>query len=317
MRNHSGGFINEENIWDIGSPTRGRDGDNARDAAKKYNDHRHSAILFTDAVDFAYWISESQQPVLVGPNDTVEGGIITNNPNAIIRKHGDLAYFDGIIWMYDGQGVVPVGRSGVSFDIETLQVVYSRSSVEFPFNSYKVLSMGEFVENASSQKLVGTVVIDYSEFSDTGVGEYVVSLDIVGSIDPSQLYASTLYSDIANVFDEQGNLPLYVKVITTLHTMNENGRFVGRDAPLQADVLVNAYSDIGDESIVRLLDFIPNKKAKYSLYIERPSTQEFLSRFPQLELSNEQIIELEQIISKSEVQLSKAAIRVTTIHTGA
>jgi hypothetical protein len=317
MRNHSGGFINEEHIWDIGSPTRGRDGDNARDAAKKYNDHRHSAILFTDAVDFAYWISESQQPVLVGPDGTVEGGIITNNPNAVIRKHGDLAYFQGILWMYDGQGVVPVGRGGVSFDTETLEVVYSRSSVEFAFNSYKVLSMGESVENASSQKLVGTVVIDYSDFSDVGLGEYAVTLDIVGSIDPSQLYASTLYSDIQNVFDEQGDLPLYVKFITTLHTMNENGRFVGRDAPLQADAILNAYSDIGDESIVKMLDFIPNTKAKYSLYIERPSTDEFLARFPQLELSGEQIIELEQIISTSEVQLSKAAIRVTTIFTGA
>lgn len=317
MRTHSGGFINEEHIWDIGSPTRGRDGDNARDASKKYNDHRHSAILFTDGISFAEWITERESPVLVGPNNSVEGGIITNNPAALIRRHGDLAYFGGILWMFDGSGVVPVGKNGVSFDINTKQIVYSLSSVEFAFNSYQILSLGQSVENASSQRLIGTVVIDYSQFSEIGCS-YEVTLDIVGSINPSLLQTSTLYTTFQGVFDEQGSLPLYVTLLTTLQIMSNGGRFNGRDMQVDnATVILNAYSDIGDESITKDLDFIQNAKVKYSMYLKRPTKEEFLARYPDIELTNDQKIELDDIIGNSEVQLSKASIRVTTVYNGA
>ena len=63
MRNHSGGFINADFIWDIGTPERGRDGMTARDAAKRYNDHRHSAAVFNTPEDFKSWRTEKSDTV--------------------------------------------------------------------------------------------------------------------------------------------------------------------------------------------------------------------------------------------------------------
>ena len=57
-RNHSGGFIEQGFYWNIGEGPRGRDGMDAREAAQRYNDHRHPAVDLSTAAEVEAWITE-------------------------------------------------------------------------------------------------------------------------------------------------------------------------------------------------------------------------------------------------------------------
>jgi len=97
MRQHSGGYINEAAYWDIGTDERrGRDGDTARDAARKYNDHKHPAAVIVDAGDLHAWANE--------PQLASAGGYLANDPGELARSPGDMALFNGGIYVSDGEG---------------------------------------------------------------------------------------------------------------------------------------------------------------------------------------------------------------------
>lgn len=313
MRNHSGGFVNAENIWDIGTPDRGRDGDTARYAAMKYNDHRHNAITLATVSEMNDWINERQDTVLVGPSDNIPGGILVPNSATLIRRAGDLAVFGGVLWMYDGVGVVPVGKSNVYFHPSD-GVVNTSTSVEFPFNSYRLISSEATPETALVRTLVGSVVIDYSKFSIPNTA-LEVQFDLVASINDAQLITElpTFVEDTSE-FQEGGSLSLYTSVLLNQHTTNST-RFSGRDSLLdQYDI--NAYASNGDEIITSTLATQPNQVVKYMLYIQRPTIDDFLSRNPQLSSSftDLQKQEIARILATCEIQISKAAIRINTIY---
>ncbi|MEC8306569.1 MAG: hypothetical protein VXZ72_01770 [Chlamydiota bacterium] len=114
MRNHSGGFIAESFYWDIGDEERGRDGMNAREAARRYNDHRHPALSAEDANEALLWMNEVQQAsyhTADGAQRGTQGGIIEDDPTASLRRVGDLMHYRGLVWMYAGVdlGPVPLG----------------------------------------------------------------------------------------------------------------------------------------------------------------------------------------------------------------
>ena len=121
MRKHSGGFIAESFYWDIGDEDRGRDGINARDAAKRYNDHRHPALNAEDANEAVLWMNEVQQAsyhTSGGAQRETQGGIIEDDPTVSLREIGDLMYYRGLVWIYGGVdlGAIPLGV-GPSCDI--------------------------------------------------------------------------------------------------------------------------------------------------------------------------------------------------------
>ena len=103
-RRHGGGFIDEASYWDIGTDAqRGRDGDTARDAAKKYNDHRHSAAVLSSATELLQWAREITLPS--------SGGRIEESL-APIRASGDVAEVAGDVYMSTGGGNVVCVTSG-------------------------------------------------------------------------------------------------------------------------------------------------------------------------------------------------------------
>jgi len=121
MRKHSGGFIDESFYWDIGDDDRGRDGMNAREAARRYNDHRHPALRAEDADEATLWINEVQQAsyhIAEGAQRATQGGIIEDDAASDLREVGDLMHYRGLVWMYTGVelGAVPLGV-GASCDI--------------------------------------------------------------------------------------------------------------------------------------------------------------------------------------------------------
>lgn len=109
-RKHSGGFIAEEFYWDIGTADRGRDGMNARDAAKRYNDHKHPPIIVEGQAEMRAWLNESQQSSYV-PNrdDAIIGGVVEDDASKSMRSIGDLALYEGLLWVYGPGGLVPLG----------------------------------------------------------------------------------------------------------------------------------------------------------------------------------------------------------------
>lgn len=103
-RRHGGGFIDEASYWSIGTDDqRGRDGDTARDAAKKYNDHRHSAAGLSSPTELLQWAREITLPS--------SGGRITESL-APIRASGDIAEVAGDVYMSTGGGDVVCVTSG-------------------------------------------------------------------------------------------------------------------------------------------------------------------------------------------------------------
>lgn len=114
MRKHAGGFIEHDFYWDIGDNARGSDGMNAREAAKRYNDHRHPALTAEDANEASIWANETQQASFFTTVDGIrdeQGGIIEDDVVSNLRQVGDLMFYRGLVWMYGGVdlGPVPLG----------------------------------------------------------------------------------------------------------------------------------------------------------------------------------------------------------------
>jgi hypothetical protein len=108
-RNDDYGFIANNSYWEIGTEdARGRDGDDARVAAKKYNDHRHSAVdIANNEVAFRGFLSENKPAVNPGGLDYGVVDLVAPDP---IRATGDLIKYQNLIWMYDSNGIaIPLG----------------------------------------------------------------------------------------------------------------------------------------------------------------------------------------------------------------
>ena len=133
-RRHRGGFVSQEMYMDIGTEQeRGRDGDSARLAAKKYNDHRHPAYEATTLADLDSWASEGTLESTVNGRP---GGVIEDNPQQNIRQPGDLAIQGGRLFMSLGSSgeFVRVGGglgSGGISQVNNSQV-FIPDSMSFP-----------------------------------------------------------------------------------------------------------------------------------------------------------------------------------------
>ncbi|MGA1353414.1 MAG: hypothetical protein ACO32I_01315 [Candidatus Limnocylindrus sp.] len=122
MRNHGGGFIEVDHYWDIGEEERGREGMDARQAARRYNDHRHPALRIATPAEFIDW-RDARYAVSRYPDrlDVIGGTYqLDGNGNPVVqdlatplRKAGDTALYNGVVWMWVSPGVVvPVGGQG-------------------------------------------------------------------------------------------------------------------------------------------------------------------------------------------------------------
>jgi len=130
MRKHAGGFVEHDFYWDIGDEERGHDGMNAREAAKRYNDHRHPALIVEDENEASIWINEHQQASYFTTPDGVrneQGGSIEDDITERLRRVGDLMFYKGLVWMYAGidLGPIPLGV-GHGCDINTTTGQFTR-----------------------------------------------------------------------------------------------------------------------------------------------------------------------------------------------
>ena len=135
MRNSKSGFIAEDMYWDIGTEERrGHDGDDARQAAKKYNDHRHPADDVAENSSAMYGFLNELVPA-----DNYMGLPLSGDSAGRIRLPGDLIKYKGLLWFYTEDGkAVPLGVGPGCF-----------------FRGDSTSGSGEFVREAmTSQELI-------------------------------------------------------------------------------------------------------------------------------------------------------------------
>lgn len=117
-RHHSGGFINKEFYFNIGTEEqRGRDGDTARLAAQKYNDHRHSAYIATSTTDMRNWKNEVQA-VSTDVASGNAGGLLVD-ADSYLRLPGDLAELNAVLYASTSNGLRSISSGfGVHIDMD-------------------------------------------------------------------------------------------------------------------------------------------------------------------------------------------------------
>lgn len=77
-------------LWDLGTAPSGDDGDTARAAGEKYNTHGHPGLECAILADFANWQASEDRII------------------------GDLAVYEGITYMWNGDAAIPLGIGAVA-----------------------------------------------------------------------------------------------------------------------------------------------------------------------------------------------------------
>ena len=135
-RYHSGGFVDPQFYFNIGTEdARGRDGDTARTAAQKYNDHRHSAYVAVSSADLNNWKnefqSESADPISNNP-----GGLL-ETVDEFIRLPGDLAELNAVLYATTSTSLKSIS-SGFGVHLDTTGVVPTLAE-DFVSTNYTML----------------------------------------------------------------------------------------------------------------------------------------------------------------------------------
>jgi len=133
-RFHSGGFINSEFYFNIGTESaRGRDGDTARLAAQKYNDHRHSAYIADSPHDVRNWKNEVQT-ASTHPSSGNPGGLL-EDAQQLLRLPGDLAELNTVLYAATSNSVKSITSGfGVHIDMAPAQAVIVEDYVASNFS---------------------------------------------------------------------------------------------------------------------------------------------------------------------------------------
>jgi hypothetical protein len=141
-RRHNGGFIDLPSYWGIGTDAqRGRDGDTARAASRKYNDHRHPAAITTSPADLSAWSTELNAP---STTNGVVGGYLVDD-NTPLRVPGDIADLSGDLFAYTQESDVKCVTSGFTrtFDVGSETFTHDHVDVFQPINPAPNVSLRE------------------------------------------------------------------------------------------------------------------------------------------------------------------------------
>ena len=225
-RNHNGGFIDQEMYWNIGSEEeRGRDGDTAREAAKKFNDHRHSAFVAQTAGDLNAWLVESQ---IASEVNNVQGGYLVTDGSINVRRPGDLATLNGHMFMATNSSGSYI-RLGGGFGGGLRDDTYVSDQISIPIEMRELPLLGDATVNLRRIELskfisdVAEQVCFAGDFNVQGATSKEVRADIVASIfrDPM----NPVNSDEALFFPANGSDGPIVKMFFSAFPKNEDGTF--------------------------------------------------------------------------------------------
>lgn len=327
-RKHDGGFISVDNYWNIGTPDRGQDGDTAREAAKKYNDHRHNAIVIDSAQSMLAWVEEKQLSSFHPDNPHNQGGVIDNDLASSIRRPGDIALYNDLLWMSNGTSVVCLGNPAV-FLAANGQAVRKTFVNEYPFAVYGEHSW----ENAplldnKPKKYVGSVVLNYSHYT-LNPDNITSTVEVVAGIrsallDQEIINIAADHPEVALLLTENGGLSLRATLRVERYTLipdpviEGEGRFL-INIDENIEMQLSAYSEGGYKLLIKNLPFVSEATYMYNLYIIKPTAQELLDQLvttPELlatliDLGIES--RLADIIDDASIEIVKASVKVRNL----
>lgn len=128
-RQHGRGYIREGDYWVIGTEDgRGRDGYTAREAARRYNDHRHPAhVVISTPQDVTTWLNETRDVSQITRGSVTYPGGYEQASSVRTREPGDVIFYDGKPFIFGPGGLTGVsgfgGRfTGNSFEVDALTI---------------------------------------------------------------------------------------------------------------------------------------------------------------------------------------------------
>lgn len=227
MRKHSGGYIQEEAYLNIGTEeARGRDGDNARIAAKKYNDHKHAAHIALTIPQVDSW---AREPQLESSIDGIPGGFIENNGANLARNEGDMVSFQGNIFMYKSPGTVSPITLGLGGKIETtnnITTFVSDVMVEhIPLRINNGVNLETLPLNTDAEIIVSKGIVIGSDH-EIANADTLVLIEVVAGI--NRAAGQNLTAIETKLFSIDGDVVAYPTVFIV--TKSEN--FSGSDIPV-------------------------------------------------------------------------------------
>ena len=232
-RNHNGGFIGGSDYWDIGTDAqRGRDGDTARDAAKKFNDHRHSAAIKLNPIALSDWTRESED-ASVSPSSGLPGGRISQSAQPI-REPGDLADHNGQLYAITSTGTKCISSGfGPYIDVSgaspTISSDFVASSYNHNLGPYNPLGIA-----VNSAPLTLSRAIIYPTISSHG-GDTVTRTIITAGMRMDGDFPTGAYANLAPA--------LSVAVFTRRYAYDEvSGLIGGISLPDDQPIIVTSYA---------------------------------------------------------------------------
>lgn len=232
-RQHDGGFIGGADYWDIGTDAqRGRDGDTAREAAKKFNDHRHVAAIKASPESLNNWANELED-VSESPSSGLQGGYIEQS-NQLLRKPGDAASYNGHLYATTTAGT-KCTTSGfgphiaISGGVPVIEADYISSIRSFNLGEYSPLGVSTQVATLK----LGHVVMYES------IGAYVGDLET-----RTVIAAGLLLSEEFPLADYENVKPaISISVFTRRHPYDPaTGRIEVGNPVTDAPVFLTAYA---------------------------------------------------------------------------
>lgn len=131
-RPHGRGYIRETDYWHIGTEdARGRDGYTAREAAQRYNDHRHPAFTTDQLADVVNWRSAALDTSVYSQGSvTLPGGYETTAPT-LARQPGDVVFYKGRPFITNGTELFGISGFGGSFSADPVPA-FTRDVLAYP-----------------------------------------------------------------------------------------------------------------------------------------------------------------------------------------
>lgn len=195
-RPHGRGYIRETDYWHIGTEdARGRDGYTAREAAQRYNDHRHPAFTTQQPADVVNWRSAAlDTSVYTQEGITLPGGYEATASTSA-RQPGDVVFYNGRPFITNGGELFGISGFGGSFSADPVPA-FTRDVLAYPVAQIAqtvALPVADAVDNFMRTNL--SFYIDPANLRVQSADAIAYELSFIGALRFSLAPAAVLTDD--------------------------------------------------------------------------------------------------------------------------
>lgn len=233
-RPHGRGYIRETDYWHIGTEdARGRDGYTAREAAQRYNDHRHPAFTTAQPADVVNWRSAALDTSVYSQGSVTLPGGYETTASTSARQPGDVVFYNGRPFITNGGELFGISGFGGSFSADPVPA-FTRDVLAYPVAQIAqtvALPVAGAVDNFMRTNL--SFFLDPANLRVQSADAIAYELSFIGALRFGLVPAPVLTND--------SNFAPYAVVRRAVYAANE--AFVSESqAPLNGDTRVDTYA---------------------------------------------------------------------------